>query len=57
MEYHPITYFAALFQKPIYTAIWPSDIDWLVSVSISLLTVFTGYYLIQKFKNKFYFYL
>jgi ABC-type polysaccharide/polyol phosphate export permease len=57
MEYHPITYFAALFQKPIYTAIWPSGIDWLVSVSISLLTVFTGYYLIQKFKNKFYFYL
>jgi ABC-type polysaccharide/polyol phosphate export permease len=57
MEYHPITYFAALFQKPIYTDIWPSGIDWLVSVSISLLTVFTGYYLIQKFKNKFYFYL
>jgi len=57
MQYHPITYFAALFQKPVYEAVWPSDIDWIISISISLFTLVTGYNLIQKFKNKFYFYL
>lgn len=57
MQYHPITYFAALFQKPVYEAVWPSVIDWSISFSISLITLYIGYKLIQKFKNKFYFYL
>ena len=57
MAYHPITYFAALFQKPIYEMTWPSNLDWFVSTSISIATLITGYNLIQKYKNKFYFYL
>lgn len=57
MSYHPITYFAALFQKPIYELTWPSNLDWFVSITISMTTLITGYNLIQKYKNKFYFYL
>ncbi len=57
MAYHPITYFAALFQKPVYEMTWPTNLDWFVSITISLTTLITGYNLIQKYKNKFYFYL
>ena len=57
MDFHPITYFAALFQKPVYKAIWPSEIDWIVSVSISLVSLCVGLYLINKYKSKFYYYL
>lgn len=57
MAYHPITYFAALFQKPIYEMTWPTNLDWFVSISISMATLITGYNMIQKYKNKFYFYL
>lgn len=57
MAYHPITYFAALFQKPIYEMTWPTILDWFISFGISLMTLIAGYNLIQKYKNKFYFYL
>jgi len=36
LSLHPFTYFAALLQKPIYYGVWPSALDWGVSVSISL---------------------
>ena len=52
MEYHPITYFAALFQKPVYETVWPSGIDWLISYGISFFTLIIGYSMIQKYKNK-----
>lgn len=57
MDFHPITYFAALFQKPVYSAAWPSQIDWIVSITISLFSLFVGLYLINKYKSKFYYYL
>jgi ABC-type polysaccharide/polyol phosphate export permease len=57
MDYHPITYFAALFQKPVYNAVWPSEIDWIVSISIALVSLIAGLFLINKYKSQFYYYL
>jgi len=57
MNFHPITYFAALFQKPVYNAIWPSEIDWIVSTSIASVFLIAGLFLINKYKSKFYYYL
>lgn len=57
MAFHPITYFAALFQKPVYEMIWPSSLDWFISVTTGLVTLIAGYKLIIKYKSKFYFYL
>ncbi len=54
---HPITYFAALFQKPIYYATWPDAADWGVSLGVAVLSVAIGGSLIQKYKDNFYFYL
>jgi ABC-type polysaccharide/polyol phosphate export permease len=57
MDFHPITYFASLFQKPVYNAVWPSEIDWAVSIVISLVSLLVGLRLINKYKSKFYYYL
>lgn len=57
MDFHPITYFAALFQKPVYNSVWPSEIDWIVSVSIALASLIVGLILINKYKSQFYYYL
>jgi ABC-type polysaccharide/polyol phosphate export permease len=57
MDYHPITYFAALFQKPVYSAAWPSEIDWIVSVSIAIASLIVGLILVNKYKSQFYYYL
>jgi ABC-type polysaccharide/polyol phosphate export permease len=57
MSYHPITYFAALFQKPVYLLAWPSITDWVISLSLSLTSLIAGVYLINNNKSKFYYYL
>jgi len=57
MSYHPITYFAALFQKPVYQLAWPSITDWVISLSLSTSSLIAGIYLINKNKTKFYYYL
>lgn len=57
MEFHPITYFAALFQKPVYNAAYPSELDWIVSISLAMISLVAGLYLIDKYKSKFYYYL
>ncbi len=57
MDFHPITYFAALFQKPVYNAAWPSEIDWIVAISIALVSLIVGLFLINKYKSQFYYYL
>lgn len=54
---HPITYFAALFQKPIYLGAWPGPVDWLVSFGIGVTALTAGIWLINKHKHEFYFYL
>lgn len=54
---HPITYFAALFQKPIYHAAWPSLVDWGVSFGISILMLMVGISMVNRYKGEFYFHL
>lgn len=57
MIWHPFTYFAALFQKPIYQLTWPNLNDWLISFGLGVFCLILGYQLIKKYKSKFYFYL
>jgi len=57
LRLHPMTYFASLFQKPIYYALWPSYTDWGITMGCSVTAIALGYYLEQKFKSRFYFYL
>jgi ABC-type polysaccharide/polyol phosphate export permease len=57
LRLHPITYFAALVQKPIYNAAWPSATDWAVSVLCSVAALALGVWLMQKNKNEFYYLL
>ncbi len=52
---HPITYCAALFQKPIYQAAWPDASDWIVSLVVAVVSVAGGGWLLQKHKSDFYF--
>lgn len=54
---HPITYFAALFQKPIYFATWPAPIDWFISFGFATFALLLGLYAVNKYKSRFYFYL
>jgi ABC-type polysaccharide/polyol phosphate export permease len=57
MKFHPVTYLAALFQKPIYSAIWPSATDWLVSMILAISFLMLGINLVNKCKSKFYYYV
>lgn len=57
MQLHPFTYLSALFQKPVYSAMWPSSLDWFISYAIALFSISLGVYLINKYHSKFYFYL
>lgn len=57
LRWHPITYFAALFQKPVYLATWPDPIDWAVSLGISLILLAAGIFLMSRYRGRFYFYL
>lgn len=57
MQFHPITYFAALFQKPIYYASWPGSVDWGVAFGVSAVVLLVGMYSVDKYKHEFYFYL
>ena len=57
LRLHPVTYFAALFQKPLYYAAWPGMADWGVSIVVSSLSLFVGWSLLNKLKGRFYFYL
>ncbi|UCG57568.1 MAG: ABC transporter permease [Phycisphaerales bacterium] len=54
---HPITYFAALFQKPVYYGAWPSWKDWAITFAVGSVALAFGFYLTDRFKEKFYFYL
>lgn len=57
MALHPFTYMAALFQRPVYYAMWPTLDDWSVSLSFAILSLIIGVYLININKAKLYFYL
>ena len=57
LRLHPVTYFAALFQKPLYFGMWPGAADWIVSIAFSVLLLATGTVLLMRLKRRFYFYL
>jgi ABC-type polysaccharide/polyol phosphate export permease len=57
VKLHPITYFAALFQKPIYSATWPSGTDWAVSFSVGIIMLVVGALLMNRYKSEFYYHL
>ncbi|MFN0157372.1 MAG: ABC transporter permease [Bacteroidota bacterium] len=57
VKLHPITYFAALFQKPIYEAIWPDATDWVVSFGVAIVALAIGIWLMNKYKSEFYYHL
>jgi len=57
LQWHPLTYFAALFQKPIYYGVWPDLVDWYVTAIIAISTLGLAWSLVDKYKNRFYFYL
>lgn len=57
MLWHPFTYFAALFQKPIYHLTWPGTEDWIISISSAACSLIIGYQLIKRNKSKIYFHL
>ncbi len=57
VQWHPVTYFAALFQKPIYYGTWPDPTDWIVAAAISLACFIIGYIMMNKYRGQFYFYV
>ena len=57
LRFHPMTYFAALFQKPIYYGTWPSGLDWTISVAVASFSLALGYGLLRKYRGVFYFYI
>jgi ABC-type polysaccharide/polyol phosphate export permease len=57
LAWHPMTYLAALFQKPMYSMTWPSVTDWAVSLAVSLGTLGLGLVLHERLKRRFYYYL
>ena len=57
MAWHPLTYFAALFQKPIHDAAWPSARDWGVSAACAAASLLMGGFAVHRLRSRFYFYL
>lgn len=57
MKLHPVSYFAALFQKPLYFSQWPGQLDWLVTIVVSTISLAVGWHLMNRYKDRFYFYL
>ena len=57
MQLHPFTYLAALFQKPVYMAVWPTTNEWIISFGFGITALLLGVYLVNKYKSKFYYYL
>jgi homopolymeric O-antigen transport system permease protein len=57
LRFHPLTYFAALFQKPVYYETWPSPLDWSISFAMGMISLLAGYVLFRKYRGVFYFYI
>lgn len=55
--WHPFTYFAALFQKPLHAAAWPSATDWTVSFSVALGALGAGASVLHASRRRLYFYV
>jgi ABC-type polysaccharide/polyol phosphate export permease len=57
LAWHPFTYFAALFQEPVYAGRWPAPADWIVSFSIALATLLAGALALHASRRRLYFFL
>lgn len=57
LAWHPVTYLAALFQKPIYGEAWPAPIDWTVSWVAAVAAMTFGIASIRWSRPRLYFYL
>jgi ABC-type polysaccharide/polyol phosphate export permease len=57
LAWHPLTYMAALFQKPVYYGAWPSALDWAASWGTALASLAAGSALVWRWRDRFYFYL
>jgi len=57
IAWHPVTYLAALFQKPLYDGAWPSALDWSVSFGVAAVSLLAGVLLVKRSRAQFYFYL
>ena len=57
VAWHPLTYLAALFQKPIHAGAWPSGWDWAVSAATAVTTLALGTAAVQRHRSRFYFYV
>lgn len=54
---HPITYFAALLQKPIYSMVWPDRWDWGVSIACALVSLAIGIASLRASRARLYYYV
>lgn len=57
LAWHPLTYFAALFQKPLSAAQWPDAADWLVSSAAAAAALVAGVASLHRARARLYFYL
>lgn len=57
LAWHPLTYLAALFQKPIHAARWPSATDWAVSALTAGVALSVGTAAVWRNRSRFYFYV
>ena len=53
--WHPVTYFAALFQKPFYYGTFPSALDWGVAVSITAALLLAGWQTLDAQRGRIYY--
>lgn len=57
LQWNPVTYYAALFQKPVYYLSWPAATDWIVTIGLGLIIFILGASLVYRYRGRFYFYL
>lgn len=57
VAWHPFTYLAALFQKPIHAGAWPSRWDWAVSAATAAAALGLGTAAVWRHRSRFYFYV
>jgi ABC-type polysaccharide/polyol phosphate export permease len=57
LAFHPLTYLAALFQKPVHAAQWPSLRDWAVSAATAVVALAVGTAAVWRNRARFYFYV
>jgi homopolymeric O-antigen transport system permease protein len=57
LAWHPLTYLAALFQKPLYAGTWPTPVDWLVSSADAFVAMALGIASVRWARPRLYFYL